>query len=204
MPRIKKEWIDEIIVIDGNSTDGTYEYFKENGYFVARQKSKGVTGAHRECLEMATGDIIITFSPDNNSLPELIPVLVEKMKQGYDMVIASRYIGGARSFDDDIITSFGNWMFTKMINVLFHAHYTDTLVMLRAYRTEIVKLLEMDVEKLPVFEVQMAIRCAKKKMKVADIPADEPKRIGGQRKTKPFLNGLAVLYQIIREIFVWR
>jgi hypothetical protein len=76
--------------------------------------------------------------------------------------------------------------------------------MLRAYRTEIVKLLEMDVEKLPVFEVQMAIRCAKKKMKVADIPADEPKRIGGQRKTKPFLNGLAVLYQIIREIFVWR
>jgi hypothetical protein len=137
-------------------------------------------------------------------LPELIPVLVEKMKQGYDMVIASRYIGGARSFDDDIITSFGNWMFTKMINVLFHAHYTDTLVMLRAYRTEIVKLLEMDVEKLPVFEVQMAIRCAKKKMKVADIPADEPKRIGGQRKTKPFLNGLAVLYQIIREIFVWR
>jgi hypothetical protein len=80
-----------------------------------------------------TGDIIITITPDGNSLPELIPGMVEKIKEGYDMVIASRYLGGAKSEDDDVFTGFGNKMFTAIINFLFRASYTDTLVGLRAY-----------------------------------------------------------------------
>ena len=38
-----------------------------------------------------------------------------------ESVVVSRYLDGAKSEDDDIITSFGNWMFTKLINVLFAA-----------------------------------------------------------------------------------
>ena len=38
-----------------------------------------------------------------------IPVLLEKMEEGYDMVIASRYLDAAKSEDDDWLTGFGNW-----------------------------------------------------------------------------------------------
>jgi glycosyltransferase involved in cell wall biosynthesis len=201
MPRIKKEWVDEIIVIDGNSNDGTFEYFSENGYKVYRQKSDGICGAYWEALEHATGDIIIAFSPDNNSVPELIPDLVAKMRQGYDMVIVSRYLNGAKSEDDDIVTAFGNWMFTKLVNVLFRSNYTDTLVMFRAFRADLVQRMQLDEKELPVFEMQLCVRCAKLNGKVTEIPGDEPKRIGGKRKMRPIYNGAANLWCITKELF---
>lgn len=204
MPRIKKEWVDEIIFVDGGSTDGTREYLEDNGYHVIRQKSNGLAGAYWEVMEVATGDVIIPFSPDNNSVPENIPALVEKMKEGYDMVIVSRYTGGAKSEDDDVVTAFGNWMFTKLIDVLYGASYTDSLVMFRAFKKDLFQRLEINEKTHPVLEVILCIRCAKRELRVADIPGDEPKRIGGVRKMRPLYNGSALLYQIVKEFFVWR
>lgn len=202
MPRIGKDWIDEIIVVDGGSSDGTIKYFEDNGYIVIRQKSKGICGAYWEGLEAASGDIIIPFSPDNNSLPERIPALIDKMNEGYDMVIASRYLPGAKSYDDDFVTAFGNRMFTKLVNIFFGGKFTDTLVIFRAFKKDIVKTLALDERKLPVFELQLCIRCAKQKLKVAEIPVDEPKRIGSTRKMNPLYNGSALFWQIIKELFI--
>ncbi len=199
MPHVKKQWVDEILVLDGGSTDGTVEYAKQQGYRVVMQKSKGITNAYREALKIAKGDYIIAFSPDGNSLPEVIPQLVRKIKEGYDMVIASRYKGSAKSDDDDPVTAFGNFMFTKLINIAFGGNYTDSLVMLRAFKKDIVKELNIDVPRAGM-EPILSIRCAKQKLKVAEIPASEPKRIGGKRKMNPLLNGLDIFRLIFSEL----
>lgn len=44
------------------------------------------------------------------------------------MVIASRYLGAAKSEDDDFVTAFGNWLFTGTVNWLHGGHYTDAMV----------------------------------------------------------------------------
>jgi len=215
MPRIKKEWYDQLIVVDGGSTDGTIEYAKECGYDVYIQKGKGLRQGLREMWHTVTGDVVITFSPDGNSIPELIPTLIDEIKQGYDMVIVSRYAKGAKSLDDDAVTKFGNWMFTTMINVLFGGHYTDALVIFRAYKADLIKKLNMEKDAkfirfaersgiLIGWEPQLSIRCAKKRLKVAEIPGDEPARIYGERKTHPLRSGSVMLAQILHEIFVWR
>jgi glycosyltransferase involved in cell wall biosynthesis len=201
LPRIRREWVDEIVVVDGNSTDGTYELCQEMGFKVVRQRTDGICGAYWECLEIAQGDAIIPFSPDNNSIPELIPDVVAKLRQGYDMVVVSRYLPGARSDDDDRVTRFGNWMFTGLVNLLFGAKYTDSLVMFRGFRTHLVKDLALDEKGLPVFEIQLGIRCAKAGRRVVEIPGSEPKRIGGVRKMRPLYNGAAVSYVIVKELF---
>jgi len=199
MPHVKKQWVDEILVIDGGSTDGTVEYAKSKGYRVVMQKSKGITNAYREALAVAKGDYIIAFSPDGNSLPEAIPQLVKKIKEGYDMVIASRYAKGAKSYDDDPVTALGNFLFTKIINICFGGHYTDTLVMLRAFRKDIVKNIPTHLPRAGL-EPILSIRCAKQKLRVTEIPASEPKRIGSARKMIPLLNGLDVLRLIFLEL----
>src|SRR5687767_5197424 len=109
MSRLKKEWYDELIIIDGGSTDGTVEYCKKNGLPIHFQDGKGLPNAMACAFKVFTKDIFVTLSPDGNSLPELIPQVVEKVRQGNDLVIASRYAGNAVSEDDDAVTRFGNW-----------------------------------------------------------------------------------------------
>lgn len=205
LPRIETKWVDEILVIDGNSTDGSYEYAQEFekkfGWKLIRQKSKGLADAYREALEVITNDVVIPFSPDGNSIPERIPELVAKMKEGYDMVIVSRYLNGAKSEDDTWFTGFGNWLITMMINILFGGHYTDSLVMFRAWKKTLVEDYAVDFSAAG-FEPQLAILCAKGKFKVAEIPGDEPKRIHGDRKTNAVIGGFSIMKLIFKELFV--
>ena len=203
MPRIKREWYDQLIIVDGNSTDGTIEYAKEYGYDLCVQKEKGAAAAFREAMKRLTGDIVIFFSPDGNSIPEMIPPLIEKMKEGYDMVIVSRYLDGAKSYDDDIVTAFGNKMFTRLISLLFGYKITDSLVMYRAFRREVVVKLDINT-KYASWGTQILTRLIKRNLKVGEIPGDEPPRIGGVRKMSPIKNGLQELFMIIREFIKWR
>ena len=97
-----------------------------------------------EAIHIASGDVIIEFKADGNSIPADIPRIVAKMHEGYDLVIGSRYREGAKSDDDDWMTATGNWMFTLIVNVLFRTQYTDVLIGFRAYRREQALRLDLD------------------------------------------------------------
>lgn len=215
MPLIKKEWYDQLLIVDGQSTDGTIEYCKEQGYEIVIQKKKGMRNAYMECWPYIKGDVVLTFSPDGNSIPELIPACINKMKEGYDMVIVSRYLDGAKSYDDDAITGFGNKMFTTFINLFHNARYTDAMVIYRAYKTKLIYDLDLDKDSSYEFEEKLfrtniswepllSIRAAKRRLKIAEIPGDEPVRDGGVRKLQVLRWGAAFMFEIFREIFVWR
>jgi glycosyltransferase involved in cell wall biosynthesis len=214
MPQVKPDWCDQILVVDGKSTDGTVDYARAQGYDVYIQQRKGIRHAYIEAMPMVKGDVVITFSPDGNCMPEQIPELIAKMAEGYDMVVASRYFGGIKSEDDDAVTRFGNWVFTTSINTLHGGHYTDAMGIYRAWRTRLFWDLDLDKENgyaperwfgtVIGCEPLLSIRAAKSRLKIGEIAGPEPARIAGERKLQIFRWGGAYMSQVLREVAYWR
>ena len=215
MPKIKKEWYDQLLVIDGGSHDGSIEWCEKNGYEVYVQKQKGFRHGYIEAWPLVKGENVACFSPDGNSIPESIPAMFSKIEEGYDLVIASRYLDNAKSDDDDLITGFGNWFFTNTVNFLFNGKYTDVMVILRVFKKKLVDeldLLKEETYKLPEklfftkisWEPIMSCRAAKTGKKITELPFDEPQRIGGERKLQIIKWGAAYYFQFIRELWFWK
>jgi glycosyltransferase involved in cell wall biosynthesis len=205
LPQIKKEWYDELIIVDGGSTDGTIEFAKEQGYSLFIQQEKGVGAALNEAIEKVTGDIVILYAPDGSFLTDRIPMMIEKIEEGYDIVNVTRYGYGAKSDDDTFFTGLGNKVFTTLVN-LFFGHqfkFTDFLYTYVAFRRELVDTLEVDTTLITWTQILM-LRAIKRNLKLAEIPGNEPKRIGGDVKVPKVKTALVILLTILRERFCWK
>jgi glycosyltransferase involved in cell wall biosynthesis len=203
MPKIKKEWADKIIFVDGGSTDGTVEKAKELGFEVIHQKNQGEGNACRVGTDATESDFIMFFSPDGNDVPDDIPKLIEKTNEGHDIVHISRFGKNSVSEDANWLDRFGNNMFTFLVNTFFGGNYSDALNGFRIIRRKIWDGLKTDAQYLNI-EQQTCIRLAKLKIPIFEIDGKEPKRIGGERKMRPLTTGAQLSYQIIKEFIFWK
>jgi len=199
VPLIDRSLVDDVIVIDAGSKDGTVEYAMEMGLTVATQLRPGLQAAVFDIGCALPHDYVIEFSPDGNCKADQLPELVAKIREGYDMVVVSRYLEHAVSEDDHAISAFGNWMFSRLMRPLAAFPVTDALNIYRGYDRKI--LLAPDFQfylKGPVLEPLVTGFCALHGLRVAEIPGNEPVRIGGVTKRSIVYNGSMVLLMILR------
>jgi glycosyltransferase involved in cell wall biosynthesis len=199
VPHIDRALVDDIIVVDGGSGDGTIEYAMEMGLTVASQLRPGLHAAVYDIACSLHHDYVIEFSPDGNCMVDQLPELVQKLREGYDMVVVSRYLDHAVSEDDHAVSAFGNWMFSRLMRPLARFQITDALNIYRGYSRQIV--LDPDFAfylKGPVLEPLVTGICALRNLNVVEIPGDEPLRIGGVTKRSIMYNGSLVLLMIAR------
>ena len=209
MPRIDPKWVDEIFLLDGNSTDGSKEFLESQGYQVVSQKSKGVKAAFWEAFDQIQTDMIIPFSPDGNSDPRDIPRLVEKINQGYDIVVASRYFAGRKSLDDDPMSRLANKVLTGLINFLFQSHFTDGIGMYKAFKIKSLYDLEIDRHRDEHSEIMLLTRGMRYGLKIVEIDSEEGARIGpGGSRAHPgifgkYKSGLLLIKTIVRDALLY-
>jgi glycosyltransferase involved in cell wall biosynthesis len=215
LPRIDRAWYDQLIVVDGGSTDGTIEWCRNRGYEVHVQYRRGIRFGYLEVLDKISGDVVLTLSPDGNCDPRWILPLSNRIQEGFDLVIGSRYKGDAKSDDDGIMTGFGNWLFTKTVNALHGGSYTDCMVIYRAFRRELIWQLDLDKDEsyelaerlfrtIISWEPLMSVRAARRKLRIDEIGVGEPARIGGKRKLQMFRWGAAYYFQFWYEALYGR
>ena len=203
MPLIKREWVDEIIIVDGGSTDGTVAEAEKMGLKVIRQKTKGKHGAAiHDGFEHTDADILIMFGADGNNEPDEIPKIIAKMKEGYDQVIVSRFSKTSINEDAGLIDGFGNKIFTFLVNVFYGGHFTDTLSSSRAITRKAWNEIKLDDFGMTLV-YQMSIRGLIKNQKIIEIAGNERARVGGERKMHRIPTAIKLTTLIIREFF-WK
>jgi glycosyltransferase involved in cell wall biosynthesis len=206
IPKLPMHAIDELLVVDGGSTDGTLEFFASRGVRVIRQERRGRGEAFRLAAQHARHDFLVFFSPDGNEDPGDIPRLIDGLAAGHDMVIASRFMVGAASEDDDkfLFASrrWGNLTFTWLANVLCGRRgtwITDTINGYRAITRQAFARLAPDAQGYAI-EFQMSIRALQLGLRVQEFPTHEAPRIGrGVSKLNAIPVGLKFLALLVRE-----
>jgi len=194
---------DEILVIDGHSTDKTREAASKLGATVILDNGKGKGAGLRQGIKAATGDILVFIDADGSHEAEDIPKLITPIAEGNaDMVVASRLRGGSDEFHgtfDNVIRMFGGALVTLAIRKKWKAEITDCENGYRAIRRDVALSLELKRDDF-VIEQEMVVNCLKMGYKVCEVPSHEYERQGGTSKLKT-TQGWKFIWHLTREIF---
>jgi dolichol-phosphate mannosyltransferase len=118
----------EVIVVDDSSPDGTAEIAEELGRayrnvkVIKRPRKMGLASAALEGMREAKYRLIAVMDADLQHPPELLPKLLERAKEGYDIVIASRYVKGGG------VEGWSLWrrLISRGATLLAHALFLET------------------------------------------------------------------------------
>jgi len=200
LSEVPKKIVNEIIIVDGRSSDNTVaearkELRKKDK--IIYQKDMGYGAAFLEAFKVVSGDCIVMMDADGSHNPKDIKQIVDKLKEGYDYVIASRYAKGGRSEDDTLLRLLGNKIFTWMTNVVHGINTTDSLYLFTAISKQGLDKLKLKSKEFE-FCTEIIVKAHKAGLKFAEVPVVERPRFAGKSKVNPLIHGLKILKIILR------
>lgn len=194
---IPKDIVDEILVIDGHSKDGTVELVKKLGYPIYFEEGNGFGAAFATGAKKATGDIIVFINSDYSHDANDIAKFLKKIDEGYDIVMASRYLKGGGSDDDSLLHYIGNRIITFTANMIHGTHYSDILYFYLAAKKEVFEKVKTTAQGFE-YCIELPIKAHKSGFRITQVPSFERKRAGGKAKVNALIHGSKIFFSIFK------
>ena len=200
-------YADELLVVDGHSSDDTRAIADEMGATVLLDNGKGKGDAIRVGIAHAVGDILVFIDADGSHDPRDIPALVQPIVDGRaDHVSGSRMLGGSDELHATInqfVRLFGSQVITLSINYTQGLSLTDSQNGFRAIRAEVARSLALESE-IPTIEQEMVIKSVRSGYRICEVATHEYVRSNGESNFRV----LDVWFQFVKSwlyyLFFWR
>ncbi|MFP5071385.1 glycosyltransferase [Pseudonocardia nantongensis] len=206
--------VHEVLVVDGNSKDGTIETAQRvlPDVRIVRQTRKGKGNAMACGFAAASGDVLVMFDADGSADPQEIPRFVRALVEGADFAKGSRFTRGGGSDDITFLRKGGNAGLNLVANTLFGTRYTDLCYGYNAFWVDILPDLELPPVDLPRhpddgmywgdgFEIETVLNCrvAAAGLTITEVPSVEKQRMFGETNLRTFADGSRVLRTLAAE-----
>jgi glycosyltransferase involved in cell wall biosynthesis len=165
----------QIVVVDDGSTDGTgdlVDRWREgrDGLVLVRQENRGKGAAVRAAIPHADGEIVVIQDADLEYDPVDVPALIEPIERGVaDVVFGSRLTGGRPQRAYLFWHLLGNKFLSLLTNVLYNTTLSDMETGYKAFRTEVLRSLDLRQNDFGI-EPEITAKICKRKLRVYELP----------------------------------
>ncbi len=194
------EFVDEVIVVDNNSTDRTADVAESLGARVIREHVRGYGRAYKKGFSVATGDVIITLDGDHSYPPDAISYLLEAfLHLEADFLNASRFPvrdREAMSFKH----KFGNFVLSVAMSLLYFRWVRDSQSGMWVFRRSILEGMSLTSDGM-AFSEEIKIEALKSsRVRFAEISIQYSSRLG-EIKLNPWRDGFYNLWFLVKKRF---
>lgn len=201
LPRLST-WIDEVVIVDGHSTDDTVAVARHicPNVKIVIEEQRGKGAALRAGFAAAKSDIVVMLDADGSMDPDEIIMFVGALVSGADYVKGTRFIQGAGTEDMSWFRMIGNWGLTLAVKILYGGSFSDLCYGYIGFWRKHAALFESGTNGFEI-ETLMNVRALKAGLKVVEVPSFEANRLFGESNLRAIPDGWRVLKAIFSERF---
>ncbi|MFC7231279.1 S-layer glycoprotein N-glycosyltransferase AglJ [Saliphagus sp. GCM10025308] len=166
--QFRERGYENVLVVDGDSSDGTRDIAREHGARVLTQSGSGKGQAVREAVEYIDARYVLMLDGDGTYDPADAETMLEPLTRGYEHVIGNRFA----NMDDDAmkrLNGVGNRMINGAFGFIHGAHYEDILSGYRAFTRDSFERLLLDSDGFTI-ETELAVECVRHGVETAVVP----------------------------------
>ncbi len=191
-------FVDEVIVVDNNSTDRTADVARRMGAIVVSELHRGYGRAYKKGFSYATGDVIVTLDGDHSYPVDALSYLLEAFfhcKVGF--LSASRFPTLTRD-SMSLKHRIGNWILSLMMSLLFFRWVSDSQSGMWIFRRDVLAKMNLTSDGMAFSEEIKIEAICHKEIGFREMFINYSQRIG-EKKLQPWRDGMRNILFLLKK-----